>query len=251
MIVSGCVASFLNWERFDTKWRKLLNRADVTYIRAHELIKGKGEFNGVGTPVRVKAAKDIDKAMTKHIKFGFSTVLWQRDFAAYRDATKSGLNSLLYSDYGVSFRVILSFIHSHMTKIYDDPAVYVLYEMGHENEGAPGAVFAQYLRDFPDGIIKSVAPIAKGSSYGAQAADIRGCLVRDMEREADPQRFSNLKQDDGSIREYFENIELPWFRLPIGPETLVDLRNQAILSKERFRKLYGHLLLSVSPESSR
>jgi hypothetical protein len=88
----------------------------------------------------VKAAKDIDKAMTKHIKFGFSTVLWQRDFAAYRDATKSGLNSLLYSDYGVSFRVILSFIHSHMTKIYDDPAVYVLYEMGHENEGAPGAV---------------------------------------------------------------------------------------------------------------
>lgn len=247
VILSAVVASYLNWDRFDRKWTRLMKRAGVRYIRAKEIIGGSGAFQGVSREKRARAAESIDDAMNTHLKFGVVTVLWPADFAAYRDPTGSGLNSLLYSDYGVSFRVILSFLHGQADRLLgSDPEIYVVYETGHKNSGAAAVVFQEYARHYPSGAVKSVAPVLKQASYGTQAADIRGSLALQDERAGSPPISEYDTSDPDDVAKLFKTYKVPWFRFVIGAETLTQLRDEVILSRPKFTRLYGHLLSDPS-----
>jgi len=153
-MILTCVAStILRWQRFDKKWAALTKRAGVKHIHAHD-------FDDIPGERRLRVAEDIDKAIDQYMTFGFHTILWPRDFAAYRDSAGSNLHTLLDSDYGLSFRFVLSFLHAVTERLIEGKAnVYVLYELGHKNCGAAPIIFEQYAKDFPDGLIKSVAPV--------------------------------------------------------------------------------------------
>jgi hypothetical protein len=246
LLLSCVVSTVQKWRVFDRKWGVVLKNAGVTHIRAHDLIDGSGEFQGIDQATRAEAAVGIDEAMTECLSFGLNTVLWPKDFAAYRDTKGTNLHTLLSSDYGLSFRILLSFLHVHTEKlICDDPHIYIIYETGHKNAGAAGVILKEYHEHFPNGPVKSAAPVRKGAYYGTEAADIRGALVLDIERKGITQ-ISNFDATEESIQRLFETHKVPWFRLPLEASMLAELKDDVILSRPKFMKLYGHLLSETS-----
>jgi hypothetical protein len=236
-IILTCVAStLLKWHMFDRKWAALTKRAGVKHIHAHD-------FNNIPADKRLDAANSVDRAISDYVTFGLHTVLRPEDFAAYRDAGGSNLHTLLDSDYGLSFRFVLSFLHSVTADLIGGTSnIYVLYEMGHKNCGSAAVIFSEYAKHFPDGPIRSVAPVRKGDFYGTEAADIRGSLVLDLERAGAANVTDIDVTDKANVTTLLRGHSVPWFRIKIGPEKLSALKNNVILSKSKFTKLYGHLV---------
>ena len=254
LLLSGAVASVSNWERFNVKWHRMLNSLGVSYMRAHELVRCKGEFDGASVEEQLAAGSAADAIIRQHVRFGFSTVLWPQEFATYRDDTGSGLNSILDSDFGVSFRVALSFLQFNISLATGDknPSVYILVEDGHENSGAAAEVFRQYKKQFaPDNVVKAVALVEKEECYGSQAADLRGFVYMANERQGTPQYTETSREDERVVRKMFEEEKPAWIRLQINRGELMDLRNSVILSRPKFEKRFGHLLVkNSSPAAS-
>jgi len=44
LMLSGCVSSMLRWSRFDKKWQSILKKNGLRYIRHHDILHGRGEF---------------------------------------------------------------------------------------------------------------------------------------------------------------------------------------------------------------
>jgi hypothetical protein len=236
-IILSCVAStLLKWQLFDRKWKALTKRAGVKHIHAHD-------FSDIDLQRRMDAALSVDRAIHDYVTFGVHTVLWPTDFAAYREAKGSNLHTLLDSDYGLSFRFILSFMHTATAALLGGQSqIYVLYEIGHKNCGSAAVIFSLYAEYFPDGPVRSVAPVRKGDFCGTEAADIRGSLILDVERS----RTADVSDVDVTVAENLAQLRtqyrVPWFRLELKLEMLMALKDHLILSRPRFTRLYGHLL---------
>ena len=242
LILSGCVSSVLKWDRFDSAWKGILRRYDLPYIHAEELVGNRGRFKRLSARHKQELAKAIDHTMTRHLTAGFSSILLPEDFEAYKKTGNSNLSNLLDSSYGVSFRVCISFLHSHVASLFPnhDTKVYVLAETGHRNSGAATEIFRQYQRDNKDGPVTSVDYVSK-DCFGVQAADVRGYLLLSDEGEGRAS-YKTIEPSASSIRKYMKEIQLPWFRLPITKQILTDLRDNLILSRPKFAKLYGGYL---------
>lgn len=236
-IILTCVAStLLKWRLFDRKWAALTRRAGVKRIHAHD-------FSDIPVEKRLDAAKSVDRAIHDYVTFGVHTILWPKDFAAYREAAGSNLHTLLDSDYGLSFRFVLSFLHTATANLLGgESQIYVLYEVGHKNCGSVGVIFSEYAKHFPDGPVRSVAPVRKGDFYGTEAADIRGSLILDVERSGTADVSNVDVTVGGNVAQLRTKYRVPWFRLELKPEMLTALKDHVILSRSRFTRLYGHLL---------
>jgi hypothetical protein len=251
MLLSGCIATPEKWDRFERQWYGMLRSWHLPLIHAKDLCKHSGIFKRFNWEERVQIAEAIDRAVFENIRCGFSTVLLPQDFAEYRE--HRALNSILDSDYGVSFRIALSFLHAHVSSIYEDPnpGIHVLVETGHENVGAASTIFDQYCREIgPDAPVRSVSTVQKQLCYGTQATDVRGYLILDEERHKII-GFQDITPDEANIQKYMQGRGLPWFRLPLTPEVLSDLRDNAILAKEKFRQCFAHCLSDRAPSEER
>lgn len=122
VILSGCISTSGKWDRFDRAWGKMLKRHGLPYVHATELQGRRGAVSHLNSHQLGELVNEIDRAIFRYVSVGFSTILLPDDFAYYRDTTGSGLNSILDSAYGVSFRIALSFLHAHGPSIF--PAHY-------------------------------------------------------------------------------------------------------------------------------
>ena len=77
--------------------------------------------------------------------------------------------------------------------------------------------------------------------YGTQAADVRGYVILQEEREK-AIGYQDVPPTPEAIQRFARAIPLPWFRLPLNRDVLSELRSNVILSKRKFLKRYGHLI---------
>lgn len=249
LMLTGCVSTPLKWDRLDRKWRKLLAENGLDHLHWYGLLHGEGKLAGSKVEDRIRLVEQAESYIFKYVTFGFYTVLRAEDFAAYRNAEGSLLTSMLDSDYGVSFRVAMGFMHSVLPMVVGNayPSVYVLVEDGHENSGAVNEIFRQYEKQFEgkDRIVKQVTRVGKDDFPGTQAADIRasGFLMQELS-EGKP--YQDITPDFKTVAQWnaqkkSEN-QLPWYRLPLNDGVLMDLRDGLILSKRSLAQRYGSLL---------
>jgi hypothetical protein len=146
----------------------------------------------------------------------------------------------------VSFRLAIAFLQVAVPRLIPGKGhrVYLVVEKGHPNCGCAKDLTTKLRNELPDCIIQSpVAYVDKDDSYGTQAADLMAywALIK-VERGKEPD-YSDIPTDQlkESIR---KGNEPPFFRLPMKPEILAEIRDDAIRSKPKFTKRFGHLLSS-------
>jgi len=252
MIVTGCVSTPLDWERFDRKWHALLKNHNLSYMNFDDLCNCRGEFKSRGRPQQQQIFQDFGTAAHIHTWFGFNSTLLNEDFERFKGPTKglgSDLSKILDSDYGVSLRVIYGFLHVWVPKIpgVSDPRLYVIVESGHRNQGAVQTIFEEYkeecIRSNEPQIIKDARLGDKKDFPGLQCADLHGGCVQMMEAKKVEERmgYNPIKEVDGAqaqvlAQDYVVHTptKVRWFVLPITPLVLTELKNSVILSKQRF-----------------
>ena len=250
LMLTGCVSTLPKWDRLDRKWRTMLAEKGLDHLHWYDLLHGEGKLAGSKVEDRIHLVEQAEGYIFKYVTFGFCTVLSAADFATYRDAKGTSLTSLLDSDYGVSFRVAMGFMHSVLPMAVGGayPSVYVLVEDGHENSGAANEIFRQYKKQYEgkERIVKQVTLVGKDEFPGTQAADIRGSGFLMQELSAMEKHYQDITPDFKTVAEWnvqkkSEN-QLPWYRLPLKDGVLLDLRDGLILSKRNFAERYGSLL---------
>jgi hypothetical protein len=242
VILSGCISTASKWDRFDRAWGEMLKRHGLPYVHATELQGRRGAASHLNSRLLAELVGEIDRAIFRYVSVGFSTILLPDDFAHYRDSTGSGLNSILDSAYGVSFRIALSFLHAHAPSIFPSrySNTYVFVESGHQNAGAVAEIFRQYQRQAEDQTVAAINMVGKGC-YGTQAADVRGYVILNEEREK-AVGYQDVPPTPEAMERFARAIPLPWFRLPLNRDVLNELRSNVILSKPKFLNRYGHLM---------
>jgi hypothetical protein len=257
LMLTGCVSTPMRWSRFEKRWRAALEENDlghVRYVRWYELQRGEGEFKNTTITQRINATKALDECVFANVRFGFCTVLKTEDFQTYRDARGTSLSSRLDSDYGVSFRVAMGFMHSVLPMVVGEayPSVYVLVEDGHENSGAVNEIHRQYQKQYvgKERIVKAVALVDKKEYAGTQAADMRGAGFLMQETSSRGLHYQDIPPDLKNVSEYTQNRQLPWFRLPLNEGVLMDIRDGLILSKRSLAERFGNLLSTYFWDSS-
>jgi hypothetical protein len=214
-----------------------------------------GQCADMDAQKRVAIIEAAEKCIFAHIKFGFCTVLHQSDFENYKNTNSRALNSMLDSDYGVSFRITMGFLHSVLPMIMREPypQVYILAEDGDSNSGAVYEIFKQYKKQFEgkERIIKSVLLVDKNQFPGTQASDIRAAGFLMQETEAgENKHYQDIPADFNGVSEWTEKNKLPWFRLPLNEGVLMDLRDGLILSSRSYSSRFGNLLSKYFWDSS-
>jgi len=236
---------------FESAWRKAIAKGPVEYAHAKELLDSDGPFEGWPQQKKFHFAKRLDKLVHKHFEFGFCTVLARDDFLQYRKDKE--LNTMLDSDYGVSFRTCLSFLNLAVPALIPakEHEVYVLAEDGHSNSGCVSELQRRMMHEVDNCIVRGVSLVKKKKCYGTQAADIHAFATLQEERTGKitwedigtgrvlPEEFSSKVEAFSKVRKF------PVFRLPITQEVLADLRDNVILSRGKFQKRFGHLLSSA------
>ena len=248
MLLCGTVARVPRWQIFDRDWRKTLKKEGLSHLHTKDLISQSGEFDGWELGRCAALVDRCIKHINRSVDFSFCTILYKADFKSYR--RHKDLNTILESDYGVSFRLAISFLQVAVPQLIPGKGhrVYLVVEKGHPNCGCAKDLTTKLRNELPDCIIQSpVAYVHKDDSYGTQAADLMAywALIK-VERAGDPD-YSDLPMD--KIKESSRTSkEPPFFRLPVKPEILTEIRDDAIRSKPKFMKRFGHFL--SSPGSS-
>src|SRR5579859_3557856 len=117
LILFGYGARYARLGGFDKAWGKALSKGPVPYCHAREILESDGPFSGWTNHKKVHFTNRLDRIIQRHFDFGFSTCLYREDFEFYRSGGRE-LNTILDSDYGVSFRVILGFMQNFVPKIF-------------------------------------------------------------------------------------------------------------------------------------
>jgi hypothetical protein len=228
-VMAGWVADLERWSRFDAAWGGLLTRNRITHVHGTDLMGGKGPFKGWPRDRRAAFSAEVAEICTKGTLFGIVVLL---DNAEY-DRTYIGDNaemrkkrSALDSKYGVCFRTAISLIPRLIERagLVERSSLKIVIEDGHQNVGAAPEIFRAFneLADEPiRSLLKEVAVEQKRASFGLQAADMlaypawrgetdRILIYQDV----------NLLADESRL---VLPVDAP-FRVPVRPETLMDLR---------------------------
>jgi hypothetical protein len=245
LLLYACVSRLSYWERFDKAWRKTLKQDSVSYVHAKDLLNTNGEFKGWKINRKVAFSQKLDNIIRKRIEFCFCTVLHKKDFEDYRKHIE--LNTLLESDYGVSFRLLLSFLLVAVPQIVPHPPhdIYLVVEDGHENSGAARELVKRIKKEIPDCPIRAVTYVNKYECSGTQAADMQALAALNLEEIGGRPDVVDIPRDD--IKGSSLPQKPPVYRLPLRGDILTDLRDQVILSRPKFRRRFRHLLSSVRP----
>ena len=239
-----CISKLGKWLTFDKAWKGMLRKEKLEYIHAIDLFHAKTPYtreNGWSFIKRQKLARLIDKIINRDVSYGVCLVLNRDDFNWFKNTPDKNFNNMLESDYGLAFRMCLSWLNAFIPVLYPNEKnleLQIFYEEGHPKSGCIQVIFDKFKADVPGAFIKSEPKSArKAELYGLQAADVFGYNFLYIERE---KKFdSHLVKIEDSLK--FNN-KGRFFRVPINRDTLADLRDAIILQKPRVLKKYRHLL---------
>lgn len=244
MILCGSVARIPQWSKFDKGWGKNLKKANMPVFHAKEFTSCPDHLK----PERAALGNRLTTLVQKNVEFAFCTILQTQDFAWYRNGGQR-LNTLLDSDYGLSFRFALSFLHRAIPKIIPEAkAVYLVVERGHKNVGAANDVLSRIRQELPDTLIQSpVTLVNKEDSYGTQASDLISYLILNIEERPGAPSYSDVPQDNILGVEIRAKPRI--FRLPLLRPILEGLRDEVILSKPKYLAQFSDQLSDAGKAS--
>jgi Protein of unknown function (DUF3800) len=179
-ILAGWVGRLGQWAQFDSYWRKLLKRRNLTYFHSSKLKHSQGEFKGWKVSEKQAFMAAAAKAGEKHLEFGFSIILGEDDYQAHYVAGHRPREVPLDSRYGLCFRYCLGLIPSLARDAFGDRELEIRFvlESGHPNLGDADRIFQKVKRSTQAneqeivGMLKTSTTGDKIDFPGLQIADV-------------------------------------------------------------------------------
>lgn len=251
LLLFGNVSRLRKWSKFDKVWGQVLRKERVPYFHAKELMDSDGPFKGWSGDRKYNFCVELEQIIRDNIDFSFCTVLQRKDFLEYRNGSKE-LNSILDSDFGVSFKFGLHFMQMAIPHLLpaEKHDVYVVVENGHQNCGSIVPIHRKFMDQNKKAIFKSVTALPKTDCYGFQASDLSAFAALCQHERAN----MSVPVADLSGNDYVEKMkvfydskkrEAPVYRLALNSQTLSMFRDYAILSKPKFKSRFSQYLSSV------
>jgi hypothetical protein len=222
------------WRDFDRQWAAVLrqpfpHRGPISHIHGKELRQGTKQFKGWPLHERQQLAMAASGLAQRYSDFSISVLLENSDYDRIYIGADRALRKhrdAIDSKYGVCFRVFLSLVTRILDRHYPSETVKIVVEAGHSNGGAAEEIFSGMEKIAPDlaRFVSAITYVRKRESAGVQAADMLAYPVFVLERDGEPE-FSDI---DLTVGEPLPKIEKANYRVPVRPETLVDIKTGQI-----------------------
>ncbi|MEQ9643643.1 MAG: DUF3800 domain-containing protein [Alphaproteobacteria bacterium] len=242
MLVLGCYVGKLGQlNHFDRKWRRMLEKAGLTYFHAMEMHHSKGEFKDWTLDQKEALIVKMEKLTNHHTLFGFTVRLDDTDFKGHYLPIKRPKKVAFDSRYGVNFRSAISFLPATVERALGrtDFELHVVVEDGDTNIGAAPKIFHEIKKDRKFKYAPNLGDITIGEKKkypGLQAADLVAFLAQRYERKG---RADMVVSPTGDVhQELGKARKSPIYRLHSDKKILADLRDQTIAEKEARRQFW-------------
>src|SRR5215469_10855849 len=109
-VMGGYIARLGQWNNFESDWRRLLKRVQISYFHSKEMVDRDNEFKGWNDDTEVAFCNKAEHLARKHGLTGFVQVIDRKDYREhYREYNQ--VKGFHYdSIYGLSFRYILAYV---------------------------------------------------------------------------------------------------------------------------------------------
>lgn len=130
--VSGCLAPAARWKTFESKWRKMLNKAGLQYFHMTDFEAYQGDYKNWTKTMHNHFFKKMAPAITGRTKFAFGRGVAHDDFewAQSRNAQLQGFGTFTFCA-SQCFHAIAAWATRHM---HNDKIVYI-FESGDGFDG--------------------------------------------------------------------------------------------------------------------
>src|SRR4029077_2036808 len=241
MIMGALVARVGQWQDYDKRFLRLLNRNSLTYFHGVELRHNQNEFSGWSDHSKNMLLTDIDKIQNNKTLVRFYTIMQKSEYEEFYKSPP-GLTRIQHdTQYGVCFRQSLTFaVEMAKTHFGENFILNFILEENNRFEDAH-RILKQIKKYVPDMAkhLGTCIPGEKKKYYALQGADAISYAAYQLEGRGVKDNPNLVEFGiDRTLAGARKQVKYgsPLMRLPINEEILTELKQNKITLQNMWKE---------------